>query len=194
MPALSQFARLSSRFRAVRTVLWLLTAAWLIPTPVAGQASREYDVKAAFLFNFASFVEWPPEAFPSADSPFIIGVLGSDPFGRSLDEIVSGEQLHNRKLVVHRFSRVEDMHRCHILFISASESAELRTILDRLRGQPVLTVGDSPGFAEDGGAIGFATGRRISLVVNESTIRAANLTVSAKLLRLAQVIREGVRP
>src|SRR5882762_3439214 len=82
----------------------------------------EYDLKAAFLFNFAQFVEWPADAFAAATTPITIGVLGDDPFGASLDALVNGETIRNRSLVVRRFPSVEQVDACHILFISASEA------------------------------------------------------------------------
>jgi len=174
-----------------KAAAWALTFALFAAASLAGQVSREYDVKAAFLLNFATFVEWPPEVFAHADSPFVIGVMGNDPFGRTLDEMVSGERVKERPLVVYRLDRLEDMHRCHILFISASEAKRVKAILRRLQGQPVLTVADLPGFTEQGGGIGFTTATRVALVINPVVLRAAGLRISSKLLRLAQVIQEG---
>jgi YfiR/HmsC-like len=170
----------------------LILALALSCTSVAsGQASREYDVKAAFLYNFITFTEWPADAFSEPGSPYVIGVLGDDPFGPVLDEMVNGEKINMRPLVVRRFKRIEDMHRCHILFICASEAYHLPEILRRLKGQPVLTVSDLSGFAETGGDIGFVSASRIKLFINPAALRSANLAVSSKLLRLAQLVPEG---
>jgi hypothetical protein len=118
----------------------------------------------------------------------VIGVLGNDPFGPVLDQIVNGEKIKSRPLVVRRFRNIADIHHCHILFISASEEYRLPEILRWLRGQPVLTVADIPGFAEAGGDIGFLSGTRVKLVMNPVAIQSANLSVSSKLLRLAQLV------
>ena len=161
--------------------------------PAVGQASREYSVKAAFLYNFATFVEWPAP-LPPAGAPFVIGVLGDDPFGATLDEIVAGERVAGHPMVVRRFSRAEDVHSCQILFISASESHRLPEILRRFEGQPVLTVSDLPGFAGAGGGIQFITDTRVGIIIDPAALRAAGLGVSSKLLRLARVVREGAAP
>ena len=138
-----------------------LSAAWLVLSalllsgalglPAEPAAPREYQLKAVFLFNFAQFVEWPPEAFPDAQTPLVIGVLGEDPFGAYLDETVRGERVNNRSLVVQRYRRVDEIKTCHILFISRSEADRLEQILVRLKGRNILTVGDAEGFAQRGG-------------------------------------------
>ncbi len=176
---------------AVAAACLLLTVPRLPAASPSDQKLQEYDVKAAFLYNFASFVEWPTAAFARPDSPFVIGVLGNDPFGTILDELVKGEQVGSHPLILHRFNRVEDMNRCHILFISASEARRTKEILRKLKGQSVLTVADIPGFAEGGGMIGFTADTRVSIVMNQAALQAAKLTVSAKLLRLAHLVTEG---
>ena len=160
-------------------------AAQSAPTP-------EYRLKAVFLFNFAQFVEWPASAFPEADTPLVIGVLGDDPFGAYLDETVRGERVNDRPLTVRRYRRVEEIGACHILFISRPEQGHLDQLLDSLKGRSVLTVSDAERFASHGGMIGFATERnRIRLRVNLEAARAANLTISSKLLRPAQIVSTG---
>ena len=94
--------------------------------------SKEYQVKALFLYNFSQFVEWPAEAFAEAQSPLVIGVLGEDPFGAYLDEIVRGEKVNNHPLVVQRYHQVEEIKTCHILFISQSEAKRLEQIFTPL--------------------------------------------------------------
>src|SRR6266850_6806405 len=89
----------------------------------AGKLAREYDLKAAFLFNFAQFVEWPADAFPDSETPITICILGDEPLGGSVDEIIENERVRNRRLVVHRYSSLEAINTCHILFISPSEAA-----------------------------------------------------------------------
>jgi hypothetical protein len=165
-----------------------LIVAFLGAVSVPGQPSREYDVKAAFLYNFITFTDWPASAFGGPDSPYVIGVLGNDPFGMVLDQIVNGEKIKSRPLVVRRFRTLADIHHCHILFICASEEYRLPEILRWLRGQPVLTVADMPGFAEAGGDIGFISGPRVKFVMNPAAIQSGNLIVSSKLLRLAQLV------
>ena len=163
---------------------WLLSAG-IMP----GQVSREYDVKAVFLYNFASFVEWPETAFKEEGAPFVIGVLGGDPFGQALDEVIKGERAKGRALLIKRLASVDDVPGCQILFIGASEASRLAQILRQCRGKPVLTVADAPDFAEKGGMIGFRTeGGRLRLEINLPQLRESRLTVSSKLLRVARVI------
>src|SRR5262245_36573345 len=106
--------------------VWLVMFAVLLPGGVESPAETtpppEYQLKAVFLFNFAQFVEWPSAAFPEAQTPLVIGILGEDPFGAYLDETVRGETVNNRSLIVRRYRRVEEIETCHILFISRSEA------------------------------------------------------------------------
>ena len=149
----------------------------------------EYQLKAVFLFHFAQFVQWPRQAFPEPDSPLIIGVLGADPFGPLLDQIVSGQTVNHRRLVVRRFRDVEQVDGCHILFIARTSPADLRQILNALRGKSVLTVGDMAGFARQGGMIGFVTeDNRIRFRINLQAAKAAHLTLSSLLLRPAEIV------
>jgi hypothetical protein len=176
-------------------VAWLLLAAlaWPAPAAVGGTPpSREYQVKAVFLFNFTQFVEWPAEAFADSTAPLVIGVLGEDPFGAFLDQTVRGETAKGRPLVVERYRRVQEIGNCQVLFISRSESERLGEILASLAGKPILTVGDIEGFAVRGGVIRLATlGGKIRLRINLDSAKAAKLTISSKLLRPAEIVASG---
>jgi hypothetical protein len=153
---------------------------------------REYQLKAVFLFNFAQFVDWPPEAFPEAQTPLVIGVLGEDPFGAYLDETVRGETVNNRPLIVQRYRQVEEIKTCHVLFISQSETDRLEQILADLKGRNILTVGDADGFARRGGMIRFVIDKnKIRLRVNLEAAKDANLVISSKLLRPAEIVTPG---
>jgi hypothetical protein len=182
--------------RRRRTGLWtalcvalLLTAAPF--TPASAPVSREYQIKAVFLFNFTQFVEWPAEAFPDASSPLIIGVLGEDPFGTVLDEAVQGDQAGSRPLVVRRWRQVHEVDDCHILFISQSQSASLETILAQLKDRNILTVSDADGSARRGVMIRLVTeNNRIRLQINLEAARAARLVISSKLLRPAMIVSD----
>jgi uncharacterized protein DUF4154 len=156
------------------------------------QSSPEYQLKAVFLFNFAQFVEWPAGAFPEPDTPLGICILGEDPFGGYLDETVRGETVGNHPLAVRRYRTVDEVRGCHILFVSRQEQGHLKEILDSLKGHSVLTVSDAERFASRGGMIRFVTDRnRIRLRINLEAARAANLTLSSKLLRPAQIVPAG---
>jgi hypothetical protein len=160
-------------------------AVQIVPAP-------EYQIKAMFLLNFAQFVEWPPGAFPDAQMSFVIGVLGADPFGAHLDEAVRGETVQNHPVVVQRYRRVEEIERCHILFISRTETEQLEQIFTSLHGRSILTVGDVTNFARRGGMIRFVTEKnKIRLRINAEAAKAANLTITSKLLRLAHIVAPG---
>lgn len=156
---------------------------------VAAESFREYDLKAVFLFNFAQFVEWPSEAFPQATTPFVIGILGDDPFGGVLDTTVANETLNGRPFVIRRFRRAEDIDTCHILFVSRSEADRLERIMPALAGRTILTVGDSEDFARAGGMIALVTANnRIRLQVNMEAAMSGMLVFSSKLLRPAEIV------
>jgi len=177
---------------ARRSIAWLSGALLFFATAVSAATPTEYQLKAAFLFNFAQFVEWPASAFRTAQSPLIIGVLGDDPFGPYLDELVNGEKVGERPLVPRRFKRVEDIGECHILFISRSESSNLERILGRLRERSVLTVSDIEGFSRQGGMVRFVTENgKIRLRINVEAAKSCNLTISSKILRPGTIVTSG---
>jgi hypothetical protein len=150
--------------------------------------SAEYQIKAVFLFNFARFVDWPAKAFPDADSPFVIGILGDDPFGSYLDETVRGERVNGHPLTVQRYRRLSEVKACQVLFISRSEADRLDQILASLRGRSILTVGDTDDFVAHGGMIRLATEKnKVRMHINLDAVKAANLAISSKLLRVAEV-------
>jgi hypothetical protein len=157
---------------------------------VSAQApSREYQVKAVFLFNFAQFVEWPSSAFLDANAPLVIGVLGEDPFGAFLDETVRGEMVNGRPLVIQRYRQVPEIATCHILFVSRSEAGRLDQILASLRDRNILTVGETDTFVRRGGTIQLSNAQnRVRLMISPDAARAANLTISSKLLRAAELV------
>jgi hypothetical protein len=176
-------------FARCRAVLPLLLLAYGSGLAAQSAPTAEYQLKAVFLFNFAQFVEWPQGEFADPATPLVIGVLGQDPFGAYLDATVRGETVNGRPLAVRRYRRVEEITNCQILFVSQPEQGHLGAILDSLKGRSVLTVGDVERFAPHGGMIGFVTDRnRIRLRINLDAARAANLTISSKLLRPARIV------
>src|SRR5437867_10886401 len=140
--------------RTPSSILALLLAVCLV-LPANADTSPEYKLKALVLFNFAKFVDWPPQAFPNTTKPIVIGVLGEDPFNGVLDEIVRGRTINGRSLTIKRSERVEDLKDCHVLFISASEKSRHPQILANLSGSNVLTVSDTDGFLAHGGMVRF---------------------------------------
>lgn len=175
-------------------LLGLITAAaaGLALAAGAGASPRdplpEYPVKAAFLYHFVEFVEWP--AGSHRQSTITIGVLGRDPFGDVLDEAILDKVVAGRTLVVRRFADVAALEPCEILFISSSEMGRLPEILARLDGAPVLTVGEADRFAGRGGMIGFfLDDNRVRLEVNRSAAERARLRISSKLLTVARLVK-----
>lgn len=157
---------------------------------VPGQESAplEYRLKAAFLFNFAKFIDWPANAFADAKSPFIIGVLGENPFGNELEETVRGKTVNDRPLQVRTCPSTAEATNCHILFITHSEKEPRRLpeVFAGLRGLSVLTVGETKGFVEAGGMVNFfSENNKIRFQINDETAKAAGLKISSKLLSLA---------
>ena len=152
-------------------------------------ASREYQVKAVFLFNFLQFVEWPASTFPDSGTPISIGILGDDPFGTALEETVRDETIHNRRMVVRRSHRLDDLQDCQLLFISKSENRRMADILARLSDRPVLTVSELDGFARQGGIIAFyPDGKKVRFEINTATARRLGLKLSSQLLGLGRII------
>jgi hypothetical protein len=157
---------------------------------VRGQAVDEYQLKAAFLSNFAKFVEWPPASFSSPQDPIVICILGVDPFGDALRQAVNGKMIEDRKPVVHQISDVRQAGGCSILFISSSERKRLRAILAEIKTNGILTVGDTGNFAVEGGVINLKLeGGRVRLQINLDAADRQKLRISAKLLSLAQIVK-----
>ena len=151
-------------------------------------ANDETEVKAVFLFNFAQFVEWPFSKLP-ADSAIVIGVLGKDPFGKYLDETVANEIVNGHRLKVERYASMHDVGDCHILFINPGRSIKVADVLNKLKGKNILTVSDEAGFSTHGGMIHFITeSNRIKLRVNLSSVKESEISISSKLLSLAEIV------
>jgi len=155
--------------------------------------SSEYLIKAGFIFNFAKFVEWPPTTFAQPDSPIVIGILGTDPFGAIIDQIVQDKKIGGRGFVVKRMkwgTDLKDLKECKILFVGASERVHIDELVQIVRGLPILTVGETPGFAEHGGVIRLVLeDNRVRFEVNVDAARQAGLTISSRLLTLARIIQ-----
>jgi len=151
---------------------------------------EERDVKAAFLRNFARFVEWPAGTFKSPSDPIVICVIGEDSFA-SVQAAAQGKTVETHSLVVRQLAGVDRAAACHILFISASERKRVRSILDSLPDCGVLTVGEVPGFAGAGGVINFKNVEgRIRIEINPAAAERQHLHVSAKLMNLAEIVKK----
>lgn len=179
---------------SARIAALLLAALWMTAGVDHASAAQtpEYQLKAVFLFNFTQFVEWPATAFESAESPIVIGVLGTDPFGAYLDETVRGETVNGRPLVVRRYAGLEKPDACHVLFVSRSEASRVKQVLGSTAGRSILTVSDLEEFTGNGGVIRFVTmNNKIRLRINLEAARSAGLVISSKLLRPADIVGPG---
>lgn len=169
----------------------LLVLVLLIPALQgrAQDAPSEYQVKAAYLFNFLKFVEWPENTFVDPLAPMVIGVVGDDPFGIALPQVVIGKTVQGRDVVVRIYRSGEDLRGAHILFISSSERKKLPAILSSLHSSGVLTVADMEGFLDLGGMIQFVPeNNRVRFAINVEAARRAKLKMSSKLLSLAKTV------
>ena len=176
---------------AGRVGLVVLLATLSQTGPAAAQTpSIEYAVKAAYLYKFAPFVQWPPAAFASASSPFQLCVLGRDPFGASLDQAVNGQRVDDHPVVIRRLERVDAASGCHMVYLGASRSQSAAEALRALRGSPILTVADND---RDAGAIirFVVKDNRVRFDIDAAAASASHMTISSKLLGLATSGRGG---
>ena len=186
-----------ARGRAVIIAIWIVLVAMLIsggaPSFARGESAPEYTVKAAFLYNFAKFVEWPADAFAGPASPIVLFVYGADPFGDALKSL-KGKTANGRPVVVRYAANLGELERCHLLFVSASSMALLPKILQATKGWNVLTVGDVDGFARDGGTINLVNEeQRVVMEINMEAAQRSRLKISSKLLALAKIVTPGRR-
>jgi hypothetical protein len=170
----------------------LLIAGLGIASLCAAAPAPEYGVKAAFIYKFATYIRWPLSAGAAPARPFVIGVLGQDPFGSALDEVVRDQTVQGRAIRIRALSRVQDALECDVVFISASERSNVKETLALLRGAPVLTVSDLDRFAEQGGMIGLVTTEEnhIRFDINKAALERTGLRVSSQLLHLARIVDE----
>jgi hypothetical protein len=179
--------------RAV-TALAVVAGLHAMPSVGAQQANlpSEYAVKAVYLYSFGRYVEWPKEAFADRSSPFVIGVLGDDPFGGALDEIASKKKIQDRPITVRSFAAVDQLEGpCHIIFVSRLLTAdEQSALLKKTEGKGVLVVGETAGFAKRGAAINFFIDEdRVRFEINADAARRAGLKINAKLLSLGKRVK-----
>ncbi len=163
--------------------------------PVFGQYSsseinREYAIKAAYLYQFSRYVEWPANSFASDTSPLIIGVLGADQFGGILEEIARTKKIDGHPIEIRRFPTMADYTPCQILFVSSSvDPEEQSAAIQKTRGSGVLLVGEDAGFADRGGTINFFLDEnKIRFEINAESAKQDRLKISSKLLSLAKIV------
>ena len=190
MPPPDTTRRTIPRRRAIQTLtLAVLMLAGVrlgaAPRPGAG----EYAVKATFLWNFTRFVEWPATAFTTPASPFVVGVLGKDPFGSNLAEVFKGETVQDHPVRLKAMKDGDDLKQCHILFIAASEKERAGELLAKMKGAPVLTVSEMDRFGQRGGLVNFyKDGGVTKFEINLNALKATGFNAKAQLLRLARIV------
>jgi len=175
------------------TVICLGTLLGATPVRARQAPSLEGDVKAAFLFNFAQFIDWPKEAFAGADAPFTICVTGDALVG-PLEKTVEGEMLNGRPIVLRRMAPPDNVAGCHLVYVGRQEGRRSMEILSAAAGMPIVTVGDSAEFIDQGGMIRFTeVAHRIRFEINPDAASRSALRVSSRLLRLADIVRPRPR-
>ncbi len=173
------------------SLLLPMLALAMIPGILRAQSgdSREYQIKAAFLYNFVQFVKWPGSSFASAVSPFCIGILGDDPFGSTLEETVRGETIDNHPLTVIRAQKAGDLKGCQMIFVCSSEKDHASEILAQLDSRPILTVSEFESFARVGGVIDFyLSGGKVRFEINPQSAQRCGLKISSQLLSLGRIV------
>lgn len=157
--------------------------------------SQEYQVKAAFLYNFAQFVDWPASDFESQKDPIVLCVYGKDPFGSVLDDTVRGKTIGSHSFVVRRPGNLKGLAGCYIAFVTNVSTNQLKDVLSTLDGSKVLSVSDDSHFAEQGGDIQFVIDHdHVRFLINIDSVNRANFRMSSKLLALAKIIHDTKQP
>jgi hypothetical protein len=163
----------------------------LLSAGARAQEANEYRVKAAFLYNFAKFVDWPPQAFKNPSDPIVIGVIGKNPFGAALTEEVAGKMLGGRAFQVREVTNAQQAAGCQIIFVSSSERKRLGPLFIMIGSPAVLTVGETENFAAEGGIINFKLDSgSVRFQINMEAARKQQIRISAKLLSLAEIVEK----
>lgn len=164
--------------------------AWLpaLAPAARGEAPREYQLKAAFIYNFVQFVEWPAGTFADSRAPLVLATVGDDPFQGALDKAVGGKTVGGRPLAVKHFARGADVQGCQMLFVAGGEDDQLAAALQKIGNTPVLIVGESEGFIRAGGMVRFyEEDNRLRFEVNLKAAARVGLRISSRLLKLARI-------
>jgi len=182
---------------AVVIVLHALALMWAAPAnagaaDAAAAPARECEIKAAFLYNFTKFVDWPARTFANADAPIVIGVLGDSPCAQELEHLIKDRKVNGRTIVMRRIASAEEAKVTQLLFVGFAQETQFAGLKAAIESLPVLTVGESPGFATLAGAIDFVPqGDKIRFEINIGVAERAGLKISAQLQKLATVVRRS---
>lgn len=179
--------------KKTKAVIFLLVGFSFFTQLSYGQKpAPEYQVKAAFLYNFTRFIDWPTTAFRSPTSPFVIGIIGDDPFGGYITEIVKGEKVGNHPIIIQRYHNTRDIINCHMLFVNPPATARVKDIVTLIGRRSILTVSDMENFTAYGGMVNFyKENNKIRFEVNVASSRSAHLEISSKLLTVARITTDN---
>lgn len=185
----SACAAILEPLKRTKTIAATISLALLLaPHQIAAPAQSVYALKAAFLYNLCRFVDWPDSAFASPNEPLIIGIAGDDPFGSLLSETIKGKKYNSRPIRIDHFRAPGEIKHCHLLFISRANARRFHPILAAVAGKSVLTVSETEDFLTRGGMIALTTEQNsVHLRINRAALQAANLIVSSKLFRVAEI-------
>ena len=177
---------------AINAVVLLLSVIFTAGFNCLAQNAQptKYQIEAAFIYNFARFVDWPTQAFTDASSPMVIGVLGKNRFGTDIEEMISGKTIRGHPLQFKEYSSLDQATHCHVLFISDSEKSHLAKIISDLGDASILTVSEMDNFVDSGGMINLrVVNDKMRFDINNSAAKSAGLTISSKLLSLAVTVK-----
>ena len=154
------------------------------------QTPREDQIKAAFVYNFTKFIEWPSTSFADANAAIVIGVLGDSPMAAVLDNVVRDRKVNGRPIIVRTIQGAADAASIHLLFVSAAESSRWAQLQAAIETRPVVTVGESPWFAQSGGTIDFIEqGDKLQFVINMVAAERSGVKISAQIQKLAAAVQ-----
>jgi len=176
-------------FRSLALLALASSLVW--PTELRAQNAlqHEYEIKAAYLYNFINYIDWPAETLPAAGGTITIGIIGENPFGSAFENL-NGKQIKGRTLAVKTISSAKDLDACQMVFVCASEKNRLPEVLSQLKDSRILTVSEIEGFAEQGGIINFISERnKVRFEINLDAARHLGLTISSELLKLAKLVK-----
>jgi YfiR/HmsC-like len=180
------------RALALWVIITLATVPVFAQVPTGAVINREYAIKAAFLYQFLNYVDWPAESFAEKSAPFVIGVHGTNPFDDVLNQIAQDKKVAGRGIEIRTLTAASDVTKCHILFVPKSVPASVQdAVIKAANGSHTLTVGESDDFIDRGGAAQFVLeGNKVRFVFNKEVIAKNNLKVSSKLLALAKIVSD----
>lgn len=167
----------------------LLLFCSIFPSALQSQTPAEYQVKAAFIYNFTQFIDWPPNSFTSTNDPIIITIIGDNPFDDFLNIIVADEQVKGRPIQVRYINSIEELGQSHILYVGEYSKSKMKELNELCKSRNILSIGEEESFIKAGGIIRFITvNNRVNFQINASEAKEAGFKISSKVLRLAEIV------